>query len=165
MLCIVFLKASNLKNISSRNEFVTKSWVRFKDNLCVQIGGVFLCTSLFANDYTGISNRWACKELENSKQFYIFNSNILHLCEKLSFILVKYFGMCVFKKSELRKCLPFFLVFQMPLRSVSASACMVEQNILEIYMWNKNAPRSSRNRDYQLKVLFRNLSDSSRFYI
>lgn len=64
-----------------------KSCGRFKDNVCVQIDGVSLCISLFANAYTGISNRWASEDLEISEQFYLLNSCILHLCEKFSFIL------------------------------------------------------------------------------
>lgn len=60
---------------------MTKTWVRFEDNVYVQIDGIYLCTSLFANAYTGISNRWASKDLEILEQFYIFNSNILHLCK------------------------------------------------------------------------------------
>lgn len=94
---LFFLKATNLKNKSSRNEFVLQSWVRFKENVCVQIGGVLLCASVFANDSIGISNRW---DWEISEQFYIFNSNILHAHEKFRFMLLKYFGKCVFKKSK-----------------------------------------------------------------
>lgn len=50
----------------------TKSCVRFKDNVCVQIDGVSLGISLFVNAYTGISNRWASEDLEITEQFYLF---------------------------------------------------------------------------------------------